>query len=114
MAKIGRWKSDAARAAYVESYESLKELWPQALKDEELQAINAPTLVIFGAETVVTDVGKARERVAAHIQNSEFEVFPGIGHGVLYQSPHREQVLARVDAFVRQYDVETSAAASGL
>ncbi|MFJ4655543.1 alpha/beta fold hydrolase [Nocardia sp. NPDC088792] len=88
--------------------------WPQPLKDEELQAIDAPTLVIFGAESVVTDVERARERVAAHVRRSEFEVFPGIGHGVLYQSPHREQVLARVDAFVRQHDIETSAAASGL
>ncbi|WP_067691844.1 alpha/beta fold hydrolase [Nocardia jejuensis] len=78
--------------------------WPTPLTDEELQGITAPTLVIFGADTIVSDPEAAAARVRGLIRHGETTIFPGIGHGLLYQSPHREKVLARVREFLRQHD----------
>lgn len=76
--------------------------WARVLKDAELQSITSPTLVTFGADTLVADPELAARRIAAHLSNAETEIYPDTGHGVLVQIP--EQLTRRVLGFVRQYD----------
>lgn len=76
--------------------------WDRPFTDEQLAAIDAPTLVLFGAETVVADpeVGAARAR--AGIAGAQAEIMPDIGHDLLWANP--EQVVPRFLAFVESHE----------
>ncbi|MBL1076650.1 alpha/beta hydrolase [Nocardia sp. 2] len=78
--------------------------WPAPLEDAELQSITAPTLVVYGSESVLLkDAETARARVRL-IPGAEFELVPGGGHGLLFQDSHKGVVLARVFDFIAQHD----------
>lgn len=78
--------------------------WPQALKDEQLQAITAPVLLIHGSATVVTDPERAVMRAQQHIPHCEIETYPGATHGLLFQGPDKPAVLQRILRFATEHD----------
>ncbi|ATL68186.1 alpha/beta fold hydrolase [Nocardia terpenica] len=75
--------------------------WSRLLKDAELQAITTPTLVIFGGASVSGDA-EAAARQARRLPNSEVEIYPGIGHGILDQIPGT--IVPRVLDFIEKYE----------
>ncbi|QLY29065.1 alpha/beta fold hydrolase [Nocardia huaxiensis] len=80
-------------------------LWPKPLKDAELRAITTPTLVIYGAESVLLpDPGAAEKRILGNIPDVEFQLVPSVGHGLLFQDSHREAVVRRVLDFLARHD----------
>ncbi|MET8798760.1 alpha/beta hydrolase [Nocardia sp. NPDC004568] len=76
--------------------------WDRVVTDEELAAITAPTLVLFGAETVVNDpeVGAARAR--KHIPTVDVQIYPGIGHDLLWAN--QEAIIPRFLNFADHHD----------
>ncbi|MFE3192806.1 alpha/beta fold hydrolase [Nocardia sp. NPDC059240] len=78
--------------------------WPQRLKDEELQAINAPSLLIYGAVSVLGDPELAAERARQQIPHCEVEIYPGANHGLLFQGPDKDAVLDRLLGFARLHE----------
>ncbi|WP_067520667.1 alpha/beta fold hydrolase [Nocardia uniformis] len=76
--------------------------WDRPFTDEQLAAITAPTLVLFGAETVVADPELGAARARKHIPAAETELYPGIGHDLLWANP--EPVIARFLSFVDSHD----------
>jgi pimeloyl-ACP methyl ester carboxylesterase len=83
--------------------------WARVLTDAEVQSISVPTLVIYGAETVVANPGVAAARVAELLSNAEIEIYPGTGHGILGQIP--DLVVPRILAFAQQHDRPSDAVA---
>ncbi|MET8425861.1 alpha/beta hydrolase [Nocardia sp. NPDC004860] len=124
MAGIGQWKNEAAQDAYMKAYASLSKLWtirytefakaglgyrtrtpwPQRLKDEELQAITVPALLIYGSETVLGNPERAAARARRHLPDCEVEIYPGANHGLLFHSPGKDAVLDRILAFARSHE----------
>ncbi|GAB2516952.1 alpha/beta hydrolase [Nocardia heshunensis] len=78
--------------------------WPQRLTDEELQAVTAPTLIIYGAETVLCDPERAAARARAQMPDCEVEIYPGAHHGLLMKEPHQTAVLDRILSFASLHD----------
>lgn len=76
--------------------------WDRPFTDAELAAITAPALVLFGAETVVGDPERGAARARAHIPSVETDIYPGVGHDLLWANP--EQVIPRFLAFVADHD----------
>ncbi|MGI5222589.1 alpha/beta fold hydrolase [Nocardia sp. CA-290969] len=76
--------------------------WDRPFTDEQLAAVTVPTLVLFGAETVVSDPEAGAARVRAHIPSGAAEIYPGVGHDLLWANP--EQVIPRFLAFVAEHD----------
>ncbi|RDI64821.1 alpha/beta fold hydrolase [Nocardia pseudobrasiliensis] len=76
--------------------------WERPLTDEQLSAVTAPLLVLFGAETVVGDPEFAAARVRAHIPSAEIETYPNIGHDLLWANP--DQVIPRFLDFAASHD----------
>ncbi|MFJ1455310.1 alpha/beta fold hydrolase [Nocardia sp. N2S4-5] len=76
--------------------------WDRPFTDEQLAAITVPTLVLFGADTVVSDPDRGAARVRRHITRSDVEIYPGIGHDLLWANP--EQVLPRLLDFAGNHD----------
>ncbi|WP_280241571.1 alpha/beta fold hydrolase [Nocardia abscessus] len=76
--------------------------WDRPFTDEQLALITAPTLVLFGAETVVNDVEHAGERARQHIRSAEVEIYPGVGHDLLWANP--EQIIPRYLTFAGNHD----------
>ncbi|WP_378734823.1 alpha/beta fold hydrolase [Nocardia brasiliensis] len=76
--------------------------WARVLKDAELRSITTPTLVMFGADTLVADPELAARRIAEHMPDAETVIYPGTGHGVLLQIPR--QLTRRILEFVQQHD----------
>ncbi|WP_040841433.1 alpha/beta fold hydrolase [Nocardia brevicatena] len=76
--------------------------WDRPFTDEQLALITAPTLVLFGAETVVNDVEHAGDRARQHIRLAEVEIYPGVGHDLLWANP--EQIIPRYLAFADSHD----------
>ncbi|GGL43365.1 alpha/beta fold hydrolase [Nocardia jinanensis] len=76
--------------------------WDRVLTDEELAAITAPTLVLFGADTVVNnpEIGAARAR--QHIPSADVQIYPGIGHDLLWAN--QEVVIPRFLDFADNHD----------
>ncbi|MFI6868347.1 alpha/beta fold hydrolase [Nocardia sp. NPDC050406] len=76
--------------------------WDRPFTDDQLAAITAPTLILYGAETVVSDpeVGSARAR--KHIPSAEVEIYPGVGHDLLWANPG--QIIPRFLDFVASHD----------
>ncbi|WP_459546837.1 alpha/beta fold hydrolase [Nocardia sp. X0981] len=67
-----------------------------------MTALTAPLLVLFGADTVVSDPERGAARVRALIPSAEIEIYPGVGHDLLWANP--EQVIPRFLAFVDSHD----------
>ncbi|MFD4366633.1 alpha/beta fold hydrolase [Rhodococcus sp. NPDC058521] len=76
--------------------------WDRKFTDEQLSSIAAPSLVLFGAETVVGDPELAADRARAFIPNVETEIYPGIGHDLLWANP--EVVIPRFLRFADSHD----------
>ncbi|MEV3961431.1 alpha/beta hydrolase [Nocardia sp. NPDC050193] len=76
--------------------------WDRPFTDKQLALITVPTLVLFGAETVVNDVEHAADRARRHIRSAEVEIYPGVGHDLLWANP--EQVIPRYLTFVGDHD----------
>ena len=77
--------------------------WPKPFTDRELEAITTPTLAFFGAETVIGDPNAAAIRATTHIPDAEVEIFPGLGHGALWQD--QEATIGRLLSFIGQHEV---------
>lgn len=75
--------------------------WVTPLAEDDLEKITAPTLALFGSETVMGDprVAAARLRVLADL---EVQTYEGAGHGLLWQ--RRDEVLADIREFLRRHD----------
>ncbi|MFI5714607.1 alpha/beta fold hydrolase [Nocardia sp. NPDC051750] len=76
--------------------------WDRPLTDEQLAAITAPMLVLYGAETVINDPEAGARRVRDHVASAEVEIYPGAGHELLWGIPDR--VVPRFLEFVRKHD----------
>ncbi|MFR9751767.1 alpha/beta fold hydrolase [Nocardia sp. 004] len=76
--------------------------WEQPLTDEQLAAITAPMLVLFGAETVANDPGLVSARIWKYIPAADIEIYPGIGHDVLWANP--DQAIPRFLDFIGNHD----------
>ncbi|WP_328388690.1 alpha/beta fold hydrolase [Nocardia sp. NBC_00416] len=76
--------------------------WDRPFTDDQLAAITAPALVLFGAETVVSDPELGAARARARIPAAEAEIWPGVGHDLLWANP--EQMIPRFLAFVADHD----------
>ncbi|WP_028476358.1 alpha/beta fold hydrolase [Nocardia sp. CNY236] len=76
--------------------------WARPLTDEQLDAITAPMLVLFGAETVVNDPEVTAARIRKHIPSADIHVYPGLGHDVMWANP--EQAIPRFLDFVDTHD----------
>ncbi|MBF6210583.1 alpha/beta fold hydrolase [Nocardia puris] len=73
--------------------------WPRPLTDEELGAIRVPMLAVFGADTVLGDPVKCRDRALELVPRAEVEIYPGTGHEVFF---HRaDLVVPRICRFLR-------------
>lgn len=76
--------------------------WDRMFTDEQLAAITAPTLVLFGADTVVADPELGAARAHAHIPSVETEIQPDVGHDLLWANPG--QVIPRFLGFTDSHD----------
>ncbi|WP_327147334.1 alpha/beta fold hydrolase [Nocardia sp. NBC_01329] len=76
--------------------------WDRVLTDEELAAITAPTLALFGAETVVNDPELGAARARKHIPSADVEIYPNIGHDLLWAN--QEEVIPRFLDFAGSHD----------
>ncbi|WP_378733941.1 alpha/beta fold hydrolase [Nocardia brasiliensis] len=76
--------------------------WDRPFADEQLAAITTPSLMLFGAETVVSDPERGAARARSHIPSVEVELYPGIGHDLLWANP--DQVIPRFLDFIDSHD----------
>ncbi|GAB2516958.1 alpha/beta fold hydrolase [Nocardia heshunensis] len=76
--------------------------WERPLTDEQLAAVTAPTMVLFGATTVANDPEVGAQRAREHIAGAVVDIYPGVGHEMLWAIP--EQVIPRFLEFVKQHD----------
>ncbi|MFJ9371288.1 alpha/beta fold hydrolase [Nocardia sp. NPDC101769] len=76
--------------------------WDRPFTDAQLAAITAPTLVLFGVETVVNDLEVVAPRARNQIPSAEVQIYPGVGHDLLWANP--EQVIPRFLSFVDSHD----------
>lgn len=76
--------------------------WDRTFTDAQLAAITAPTLVLFGAETVVNDLEVAVPRARNDLPSAEVEILPDVGHDLLWANP--EQVIPRLLSFIDSHD----------
>ncbi|MEU2087609.1 alpha/beta fold hydrolase [Nocardia beijingensis] len=76
--------------------------WEQPLTDEQLAAITAPMLVLFGAETVANDLELVTARIREHIPSAAIEIYAGVGHDVPWANP--DQAIPRFLDFVGEHD----------
>lgn len=76
--------------------------WDRPFTDEQLASIGVPTLVLFGADSVVADPEAGAARARRHIPSVEVEIYPGIGHDLLWANP--EQIIPRMLDFTDSHD----------
>lgn len=76
--------------------------YPRMFTDERLATITAPTLGLFGSESVVADATLAARRLREAVPTCETEIFAGAGHGIFHQIP--AQVTPRILDFTRRYE----------
>lgn len=76
--------------------------WARPLSAERFAAISAPVQVMFGAETVVHDPERVANLVRERIPSAEIEIFPGVGHDMLWAIP--ERVIPRLLEFADSHD----------
>ncbi|MEV0464576.1 alpha/beta fold hydrolase [Nocardia tengchongensis] len=78
--------------------------WPQRLTDEQLRSITAPTLLVYGSESILGDPTAAATRARAQIPSCEVEIYQGATHGLLFQGPFKDAVLERILQFATAHD----------
>lgn len=76
--------------------------WDRTFTEEQLAAVTVPSLVLFGADTVVADPVAGAVRARNHMRSAETEIYPGIGHDLLWANP--DQVIPRFLAFADSHD----------
>lgn len=76
--------------------------WDRQFTDEQLAAISAPSLVLFGAETIAGDPEPAAARARAHIPSADVQIYPGVGHDLLWANP--DQIIPRFLDFTADHD----------
>lgn len=76
--------------------------WDRTFTDGQLAAITVPTLVLFGADTVVADPEAGAARAHARVRAVETEIYPGFGHDLLWADP--DPVIPRILAFADSHD----------
>lgn len=76
--------------------------WDRMLTDEQMTALTAPLLVLYGADTVVSDPVAGAERIRKFIPTAEVQTYPGVGHDLLWANP--EQVIPRFLDFIDSHD----------
>ncbi|MVU77875.1 alpha/beta fold hydrolase [Nocardia sp. ET3-3] len=76
--------------------------WERPLSDEQLAAVTAPTMVLFGADTVANDPQVGAQRARDHLRGAVVDVYPGVGHEMLWAIP--EQVIPRFLDFANRHD----------
>lgn len=76
--------------------------WARKLTDTEMESITVPTLVIFGANTVVSTPQAAVDRVRSSIPRAETEIYADTGHGIVGKMP--DVLVDRILTFAHQYD----------
>ncbi|WP_051026843.1 alpha/beta fold hydrolase [Nocardia higoensis] len=104
MEKFARWLSPAVRLTDEEWAMTMATLkfrpgmpWPRPLPAERFAALGAPLQVLFGAETVVHDAGQAARLVRERVPSAEIEIYPGVGHDMIWAA--RERVIPPLLAF---------------
>lgn len=109
MRKFNRWLMPGFELSDEESAFALAAVkfrmampWDRPFTDEQLAAITAPSLILFGADTVVSDPELGAARARNHIPSADVEIYPGIGHDLLWANP--EQILPRFLDFVGSHD----------
>jgi len=70
---------------------------PAPLSDDDLRAIDTPTLVLIGQRSPLLHPARARDRVAL-MPHGEAVILPGVGHGPGFQ--HGDEVNRRLVAFL--------------
>ncbi|MGQ4601109.1 alpha/beta fold hydrolase [Nocardia sp. R6R-6] len=78
--------------------------WPKPFTDEQLAAITAPMLVLFGGATVANDPEIGVRRLREHAPTADVEVYPGVGHELLWALP--QKVIPRLLVFVAEHDAD--------
>ncbi|MBF6348487.1 MULTISPECIES: alpha/beta fold hydrolase [Nocardia] len=76
--------------------------WDRVLTDDELAAVTAPTLVLFGAHTVVSDPERGAARAREHIPSVDVQIYPGVGHDLLWAN--QDEVIPRFLEFADKHD----------
>ncbi|QIS12718.1 alpha/beta fold hydrolase [Nocardia arthritidis] len=76
--------------------------WPRPIPGARFATITAPLLVLFGAETVVHDAEVAAGRVRNMVPSADIEIYPSVGHDMLWAIP--ERVIPRVLEFAADHD----------
>jgi pimeloyl-ACP methyl ester carboxylesterase len=74
--------------------------FPRTLTDEQLASIATPTLVLFGANTVLYEAAKAAERASQCIPGVQVEIIPQAGHDL--PAAHPNLVTDRVLQFIQR------------
>ena len=74
---------------------------------EALSSIEVPTLVLVGEHDAVTPVEES-EKIAKSIAGAQLDIVPAAGHLSNQEQP--EEVTARIAAFLRTVDADTSPA----
>lgn len=76
--------------------------WSRPLPAERFAAITAPVLALFGADTVVHDPEVAAGRLRQNVPSAEIEIYPGVGHEMLWAIP--DQMISRLLRFAAEQD----------
>jgi pimeloyl-ACP methyl ester carboxylesterase len=72
---------------------------PGVLSDDELRALEAPTLALLGARSQMFDAERAASRIRTTVPNARAEVVAGAGHDLPVSHP--DLILDRIAKFVR-------------
>lgn len=76
--------------------------WDRAFTDEQLATIALPTLILFGADTVVQNPNAAAERARTHLPNADIEIIGGVGHDLLWANPG--EIIPRLLGFIAEHE----------
>ncbi|MFI6042443.1 alpha/beta fold hydrolase [Nocardia sp. NPDC051321] len=76
--------------------------WPKPFTDEQLAAVTAPLLVLFGETTVANDPEIGLRRLREQAPAADVEVYPGVGHELLWALP--QKVIPRLLGFIAEHD----------
>ena len=76
--------------------------WDRTFTDEQLDTIVLPTLVLFGADTVVQDPEAAAQRARTHLPHADIEIVEGVGHDLLWANP--ADIIPRLLGFIAEHE----------
>lgn len=77
-------------------------VFPQLLVDAQLARIRTSTMIVLGARSPISDVPRARTRLARHVPAAELRVIENCGHGVTIDAP--ERLASWVSDYVTTHD----------